>query len=492
MKKFTRLAVLLFILSDGVSAQTLHNLDFTQTSDTSKTGLAYWDLSWGAKGTVRQDESDHVKCLLIENNNLNSVGFTEQSVAYPSPKSTEIITIRASIRTENVAGKGAGLNLWLLDKNGNSLISMDTGGGSVYSTSWVKGSTGWKNYTVSLVCPMETARVKIGAILYGKGKAWYKNYKFKVTSIVNRVPSTLAIKYITAACDTIKKHSVVRDSINIIQMRRTALKIAGPAKSYSDCYLAVQYLIDCLRPYGDEHSFLMTAKERANWETQGSEVIKITDPSCKVIGNLGYILVPAFHGGNPKTIQAFADTLQNDIQKLANAGIKGWIIDLRGNTGGNQDPMIAGLGPLFTGVKLGALVDVDHHYSTWNYDHGRYYFDHDPPVIKMPHPIELKARLPIAVLTDSRTGSSGEIVAISFISNLNTRSFGQPTWGLTTGNGGFDLPDGSVLRIASTHMADRNGKIYYGRIDPDVVIAKEKNDKADPILDKALAWLQEQ
>ena len=492
MRKLISFAIVLFKLFDAASGQTLHNLNFNETSDTSKTGLAYWDLSWGSRGSVRQDVVNHVKCLLIVNKELGSVGFTEQSSFFPAPIAIKIITIQANIKTENVEGKGAGLNLWLFDKNGNSLISMDTGGGSVYSMNWIKGTKDWKINTVSLVCPMETARIKIGAILYGKGKAWFKDYKFKVTSVADRVPSALARRYISQACDTIKKHSVVRDSIDIVHMKQTALKIAGPAKSYPDCYLAIQYLIDCLRQFGDEHSFFMTAKERVNWETKGSEVIKIANPSCKVIENFGYILVPAFHGGNPKIIRLFAETLQQDIKKLANSGVRGWIVDLRGNTGGNQDPMIAGLGPLFSSIKLGSLVDVNRHFSSWNYDHGRYFFDNDPPILEITNPVELQFRLPIAVLTDPQTGSSGEVVVISFVGNSHTRSFGQPTWGLTTGNGGFDLADKSVLRIASTHMADRNGKIYTGRIVPDVTVDKSLNAQNDRTITEALNWLKTQ
>src|SRR6476660_6156085 len=77
------------------SAQIFHNLDFTQKCDTSKTGLCYWDLSWGSKGSVTQVNDGNIKSLLITGNKQNDVGFTEQSGVVSSPKGMQIITAEA-------------------------------------------------------------------------------------------------------------------------------------------------------------------------------------------------------------------------------------------------------------------------------------------------------------------------------------------------------------------------------------------------------------
>ncbi|MEO6632974.1 MAG: S41 family peptidase, partial [Mucilaginibacter sp.] len=471
--------------------QTFRNLNFANKCDTFKTGLCYWDLSWGGKGAVVPANNGGINCMLIVSKREGSVGFAEQASAFPVPKGDEFITLTATIRTDSVVGKGAGLNLWLLDASGNSLISKDMGG--VYSLDWVRGSTEWKTYSVSVFCPKETAKVKIGAILHGKGKAWFSDYKFSVTPVANRKASTLAVKYINAACAIIQKHSLFKDSVNIDKLKQTALKIAGPAKNYSDCFLAVNYLVDCLRLYGDNHLFFMKAAERKNWEQNGSAIHPVENATCKIVDGYGYILVPGFHSGNKKLICAFAENLQAEIKRLSQAGIKGWIVDLRGNSGGNQEPMIAGLGPLFSAVKLGSLVDVNHQYSSWNYDHGLYFFDDDKTNgWKIPNPVTLTSQLPIAVLTNGQAGSSGEIATISFVGNARTKSFGQPTMGLTTGNGSFDLPDGSQMFIASTHMVDRNGKIYTGPVVPDVLVEVGKDGKRDNVLETAENWLARQ
>jgi carboxyl-terminal processing protease len=474
MKYLFRCIILLLPSCIPATAQQFKNLDFEKLCDSSKTGLCHWDLSWGSKGSVTAVTTAKENYLLIRGKAENSVGFTEQTTMVHNLRSISIINISAAIRSDSVTGKGAGLNIGLYNKDGMLISNKDMGG--FYSINWIKGTTGWKNYSISVICPLETAKIKIGAILYGKGKAWFKDYKVTVSSIENRRPSKLASTYIAAACDSIKINSLFRDSFDVERLKPNALKIAGGAKKYIDCYLAVNYLLESLRPYGDEHSFFMTAEEVKNWKNEGSQVSKLQYPSYKIVDSCGYILVPPFHGGNPKQMLAYADTLQAAIRDLYGSGIKGWIIDLTQNTGGNMAPMIAGLGPLFSAEKLGALIDVNGEGNGWYYRRGRYYWDNDSGWT-VSAPVQLRTTLPIAVLTGNQTGSSGEAVVISFAGNEKTRSFGQPTWGLTTGNGSFELEDGSQIFLASTIMADRNGNQYRKSINPDVTadIAEIKN-----------------
>ncbi len=488
LKKIALICILLPYIS-FVQGQKFYNLNFEQVCDTSKTGLCFWNLSWGGRGDVKQDIVGNTKCLLIHGSNKNAVGFTEQVSSLVKPTGMQILTVAATISSENIEGKGTGLNLGLYDIDGNLLTFKDMGG--VYSLDWIRGTNSWATYSISLVCPVETAKIRIGAILYGKGKAWFKDYKVTIIPIADRKPSKLAFQFISAVCDTIKKYSLVRDSIDIKPLKKAALNIAGPAKKYSDCYLAINYLMESLRQYGDYHSFFMKAAEVSNWKKNGSMVSKIEFPAYKIINECGYILVPSFHGGNQKIMLAYADSMQLALQKLESSGIKGWIIDLRENTGGNQEPMIAGLGPIFSSEKLGSLVDVNNKYEAWYYKNGKYFMDDDTGW-NVANPVTLTSKLPIAVLTSNKVGSSGEIVVISFIGNVRTRSFGQPTMGLTTGNGSFDLVDGSKMFIASTVMADRNNKEYYGSIKPDEQIDKMIVDKKDVVLSAAINWIKSQ
>jgi carboxyl-terminal processing protease len=483
MRSLTFSSLLLFLSVEAVAQ--FKNLDFSEICDSSKTGLCYWDLSWGGKNSVQPARTGSHNTMRIQGRSTASVGFAEQSISIPPSQGIRIITISADLRTDSVQGRGAGLNIGLYDNAGQLVANKDMGG--FYSLDWTTGKSDWKKQSISIICPPQVAKVKIGAILYGFGTAWFRQYDARIEGLASKKPNRLAKKYIQAAIDTILTHSLVRDSLDQNKLHATALRIAGRAKSYDDCHLAIGYLLESLREYGDHHSFFMKAEEVRNWETAGSQVSKLQFSEGKIIDSIGYILVPAFHGGNPTQILAFADSLQRIIGGLFRSGIKGWIVDLTQNTGGNMAPMIAGLGPLFSDETLGYLVDVNKQKNAWHYKAGQYFWDDDTG-LHVSAPVVLPLRLPIAVLTSSQTGSSGEAVAISFIRNANTRSFGKPTWGLTTGNGSFRMKDGSQMYLASTIMADRHGDLYRHGIQPDQLI----DGKQEDLLKAATEWIGQQ
>jgi C-terminal processing protease CtpA/Prc len=150
-------------------------------------------------------------------------------------------------------------------------------------------------------------------------------------------------------------------------------------------------------------------------------------------------------------------------------------------------PMLAGLEPLFSSDTLGFLVNIHGEKEAWG--RNELFKKEDPEsYVEIDHPVSFEKQLPMAIIYGSATGSSGEIVIISFIGNYKTRSFGQPSFGLTTGNGEFKMPDGSYLFLASTQMADRNATIYSERVTPDVLIEKDESN-SNLEIDKAIEWL---
>ena len=51
----------------------------------------------------------------------------------------------------------------------------------------------------------------------------------------------------------------------------------------------------------------------------------------------------------------YAKTLQDSIRARDRVGLIGWIVDLRGNSGGNMWPMLAGVGPVLGEGVAGVL-----------------------------------------------------------------------------------------------------------------------------------------
>jgi len=485
MKKIIILIGLLSLFGCKKESPIFTNLGFETLCSEMESGFCDWDVSYQYQTEILPVGENANNFLSM--NISDGVGFVEQEFEFATTEVEKILSFSVNIKTENLEGKGAGLNLGIYKPDGEPIDFVNMG---YADYSFISGNTPWNTYKIETVLPAEAIKVRIGCIAYGKGKAFFDNASVQVMLLKDRKYSQLAEDYITAAIDSIKTHSLRKDSVNFEQLKRKALLIAGDAKVPEDNHLATRFL---LRSMEDHHSFFMTANERALWE--GNDEVDDDEKTAADIlfskaekkGNYGYISVPGFHGDDFTLKKAFADTLQRQLEELYASNIDGWIVDLRPNNGGNMHPMIAGLEPLFSSDTLGFLVNIHGEKEAWGRNE---LFKKENPesFVEVDDPVSFEKQLPLAVLYGSATGSSGEIVIISFIGNYKTQSFGQPSFGLTTGNGEFKMPDGSYLFLASTQMVDRNGKIYSKRVTPDVVIEK---DESNPNLEveKAIEWL---
>ena len=391
---------------------------------------AGWQLSWGDSAAVSTVSEANKHLLQLAN--AAGVIFVEQSQMTTAAATPRILTFSGRIKCRDVEGKGAGLNLTIYNADGQVLVSESSGGYGDYQM--MRQTQGWRDFVLEVVCPAEAVKISLGAILYGSGTAWFSDFEFDLAELRPAAPVKAAEQYIQAAIDTIRRHALYRDSVAWAPLRDTALMITAGSNDPGRQHLAVKYLLQAL---GDHHSFFMTPEEVASWEGGGLPgVTEIKFPAMKMIEQFGYLQVPGFHSGDEQKIQEFTDSLQRGLTALQKMKPEGWIVDLRENDGGNMEPMLAGLGPIFTGELLGSLVDVNGAGESWYYRNNTYYWEAEA-IVSPKNPATLPDGLPIAVLFGPITGSSGEAVLISFIGNPKTRTFGQPSWGLTTGNGPF-------------------------------------------------------
>ena len=212
------------------------------------------------------------------------------------------------------------------------------------------------------------------------------------------------------------------------------------------------------------------------------------------------LVVPAFKQSDDGATHAYAEKLQNAIAELTKEKPAGWIIDLRGNLGGNMWPMLAGLGSLAGDGPLGFFIDADGKKETWFYaSDGSGVLTHDGKqqiLCWTPPPRKVHFRTPqiVAVLIDRGTASSGEAIAIAFEGRPLSRSFGRHTHGQSTSNQGFALPDGANIVLTTGIEADRTGHVYPDGITPDAELPKETKlappGSVDPMTLAAAAWIK--
>ncbi|WP_019039669.1 S41 family peptidase [Psychroflexus tropicus] len=189
---------------------------------------------------------------------------------------------------------------------------------------------------------------------------------------------------------------------------------------------------------------------------------------------VGYVRVNSFSGSaNSSDAISFAQDIQNQIISQDNSNTQGWIIDLRGNGGGNMWPMLAGVGPVLGEGIAGYFINADEIENSWGYQNDASLLN-DDPVTQLNDFYTLNSQNPkVAVLLDDGVASSGEVIAISFIGRENTRSFGSPTCGISTSNGRFTLSDGTVLNLTNAFLADRNKNKYGIPVEPDEDLTDE-------------------
>lgn len=281
--------------------------------------------------------------------------------------------------------------------------------------------------------------------------------------------------YLTDALDLMEEQSINRDSLDWAQIRAGAMHAAAGAKDPDDTHQAIR---EALAALNDGHSFLLPAKLpwfvrilSASQEPEAPSARRVTD-------RVAYVRVPGFGGSKP---QEFAQAVVGAIGSADGRAVCGWIVDVRGNTGGNMWPMLQGLAPLLGDEVPGYFASPDSVRTPWEVER-----------TARPGAAPTPAHSPpaVAVLHDSTTASSGEAVVVAFRGRPHTRTFGQSTRGLSTANRTNILADGSKLMVTTSVFADRAGHLYGGRILPDQPIAPNVPESA--LLDLVATWIQAQ
>ncbi|MBK9142052.1 MAG: S41 family peptidase [Candidatus Melainabacteria bacterium] len=312
--------------------------------------------------------------------------------------------------------------------------------------------------------------------------------------------STNPTEYLRKTLDLIQSRALRASAVNWSAVRSKATTMAAGARTTADTYPAIDY---ALQQLGDNHSFLLGKSGRA---VRSSKPAKTSGarplPRVKSEGlierggrNFGLIAVAGFSGDNKsKAAKDFARDIQNKLSAMSQATPAGWIVDLRGNTGGNMWPMLVGIGPLLGKGTLGTFK-----YSKtavpWFYENGT--AGVIPPLGKhvncqLPRSLADLPDAPVAILIDRTTMSSGEALAISFKGRPRTRFFGERTGGLTTANENFKLADGATLYLTTSIEQDRQGESYPEGIDPDVSVKQNSvplGESNDPGIAATLQWL---
>lgn len=294
-----------------------------------------------------------------------------------------------------------------------------------------------------------------------------------------------------AAIDLLKTYNVNRDKVDWATVTAKADAMIAKAKSAEEAHPAIWFVI---RQLGENHTHLVPSavmKAVAAGPQSKSQYAKMVAdysglPTVRRLSrDIMLLVVPQFQSTEERD-RAYVAVLRNALVSAKAQNICRFVVDLRGNTGGDSYTMINGVEGLLGGQPWGYWEWPGAVRQPW-------------PVVDKPFEGDVNKNAPyaepvahlghavVAVLLDRKTLSASEMTAIAFEGRPHTRFFGEPSGGLVTGNSAFTLPDGAMLAVASSWPADRLGRPYRVAVVPD-----DETSAGEPTVAAAVTWLKKQ
>ncbi len=287
--------------------------------------------------------------------------------------------------------------------------------------------------------------------------------------------------FIDKSIELIKSNSIHTDNLDPI--KNELYSNSQPLTSLDDVAPLYEKVFKLLN---DHHGSLSYKGKNYGWVKGTSstnaylkEKLKIEKGVVSSILNkkVGYIRIPGNNDFAFKKVDSIANDIVSHINEVNSNKIKGWIIDLRLNTGGNMYPILLGLKEFIgNDIVFGGFKNAKDEYTgKWEIKDGKMLIDgvELDRSTNLDYPI--KEDIPIIILTSCYTASAGEMTAISLVGRKNTYLVGEPTASYTTAVQGFEISESAGINLSTDYVVDRNLKIYKSNIEPDFEILEGDN-----------------
>lgn len=211
------------------------------------------------------------------------------------------------------------------------------------------------------------------------------------------------------------------------------------------------------------------------WEEQ-KEKAKDEMPVVERLEDIAIIELPAILDAQSNG-KKYAEIVLKFLQE--NQDIKGVIIDLQNNTGGDMGPMVTSVSPLLPDGEILFFKDEQNEYPV-TLVNGKV-TGGGTEIVTSIEPFKLE--VPVALLTDEMTASSAEALVMSFMDLKRVQTFGISTAGYASANASYPLFDGAVMLLTTAFNQTPQGQIFYE--DPIPV-----NTETEQPLEEAINWLK--
>lgn len=283
---------------------------------------------------------------------------------------------------------------------------------------------------------------------------------------------------------TMKAEYFFKDKVDWITVETELNEKLKDFKNFKNSLWEITFLFDQLNAshcavHFEDYTFRVSNKgpSASDFSEQWKKKYK-SNPEFEVKildSQYGYIMMPGINILSDKESHKIAQPMYNRINKLKNSkNIKGWIIDLRFNTGGAAPPMILALYDLLGNNEVWGILDINQRRTDRiKLSNGKYLHNSKKSSYINPKG-NLLDKEKVAIITNVATASSGEVTALAFKGRENTLFIGEETYGATTANIVRKLPFGAYMALTVGYDCDRNG-VFYEKIIPDVQITGKDN-----------------
>lgn len=201
------------------------------------------------------------------------------------------------------------------------------------------------------------------------------------------------------------------------------------------------------------------------------EIINVPSVESEVLDSanqIGYISLNQFGTRS-------AEEIKNSVNDLVeNKKIRGLILDLRNNGGGDFDVSIEIAGVFLDGDKVVSVADAQGNEKVYRADSG-------------------KVDLPLVVLVNEDSASASEILAAALQDNKRAVLVGKKTFGKGLVQTVFPLRNGGALKLTTQKYYTPAGiDINEVGITPDYVVDIKPDDSQDKQLEKAVSLIKKQ
>ncbi|MEO8086562.1 MAG: S41 family peptidase, partial [Bacteroidota bacterium] len=240
-------------------------------------------------------------------------------------------------------------------------------------------------------------------------------------------------------------HIMKINSVNAktVDWKKVETEINNLSKKCQNLYElgpSFNYLYNALN---DFHGAFFIGDSSYNWEQKAPVYSKaINDEFEKAVHGIplktaiveneyGYLRIPSMMSF------LYGQNVSDSLCRLLRQNIKGLIIDLRLNAGGNMYPMLLGVNPVLGNGKIGSFNVSGKTNQDWLLQDNNFYVD-TTLVTSLKSGCIIRAdNIPVVLICSNSTGSAGEDFIIAFKGRPNTVLIGEKTAGYVTINDGF-------------------------------------------------------